>query len=273
MNEQITILYFGDVVGKPGRQALQRMLPALRAEYTPDLVLANVENLAHGFGITKETINDLRTAGVDMFTSGNHVWDNSKGVELLTTIPNDILRPENYKPEMPGRGWVRTTVAGVPLLLINLMGEVFMNPGVTSPFEAFDRITRENSKGAITLVDFHAEATGEKRALVWYADGRASLIVGTHTHVQTADEEIMPNGTGYISDLGNCGATRSSIGMDKNLVVEKVAKRVELNLEPPQHPEGFMVNGILARINSTTKHCEEITRIDRREAVNYTEVR
>jgi metallophosphoesterase (TIGR00282 family) len=253
--------------------AKQQLLPQLRTEYNPDVVLANVENLAHGFGITPETINDLHNAGVDLFTSGNHIWDNSKGVDLLATKPTDILRPENFKPEMPGLGWVRTEIAGAPVLLMNLMGEVFMNEGVTDPFETFDRLVREHGDGATVIVDLHAEATGEKRAFGWHVDGRASLVVGTHTHIQTADEEILTNGTGYISDLGNCGATRSSLGMDKNLVVQKVAQRKELNLEPPEHPEGLMVNGIVARINTQTHRCESIERIDRRVAVNYTSVR
>lgn len=272
MNTSFTLLYFGDVVGRPGRIALQKMLPALKAQYSPDLVLANVENLAHGFGITPETIADLQNAGVDLFTSGNHIWDNSKGVEMLTKKPTHILRPENFKPEMPGLGWVVADVAGAKLLLINLMGEVFMDKGVTSPFECFDAIQKQHGADTITIVDFHAEATGEKRALAWYADGRVSLIVGTHTHVQTSDEEILPSGTGYISDLGNCGATRSSIGMDKNLVIQKVAYKKELNLEPPSAPEGVMVNGIVVRINIATKKCESIERIDRRMSLDYTKV-
>lgn len=271
-NKTITVLYFGDVVGRPGRQALQQLLPELRNSYGPRVVLANVENLAHGFGITPETIADLRTAGVHAFTSGNHVWDNTKGIELLASQPADILRPANFRQDMPGLGWTRITIADVPFLFINLMGEVFMEEGVASPFEAFDRIIRDHGTDAITVVDLHAEATGEKRAFGWYVDGRASLVVGTHTHVQTSDEEILPNGTGYISDLGNCGATRSSLGMDKNLVIEKVAKRNDTNLEPPKHPEGLMVNGIAVCINVQTKHCESITRIDRRIAVNYTDI-
>ncbi len=271
--EIFTVLFFGDVVGKPGRIALQKILPDVRNEFNADLVIANVENLAHGFGITPETIQELRDAGVDLFTSGNHIWDNEKGNQLLAQQPEDIIRPVNCHAALPGRGWLKTEVRGVPVLLINLLGEVFMEEDATSPFNAFDELFKQHGDGAITLVDFHAEATGEKRALGWYADGRASLIVGTHTHVQTADEEILPNGTGYISDLGICGATRSSLGMDKNLVVQKVAKHVELNLEPPKQPEGVMLNGIAVRIDCATRRCESVVRIDRRTSLNYTDSR
>lgn len=266
----LSLLFFGDVVGKPGRIALQKLLPELRTEYAADLVIANVENLAHGFGITPETIQELRDAGVNLFTSGNHIWDNTKGNDLLFTNPEDILRPANFKPTMPGRGWVATEVNGVRLLLMNLLGEVFMEEGSTSPFRAFDELQREHGTDSITIVDFHAEATGEKRALAWYADGKASLLVGTHTHVPTADEEILPNGTGYISDLGICGATRSSLGMNKDLVLQKVAYGLETNLEPPNNPEEVMVNGIVARINIQTRHTEQIERIDRRVRLTYT---
>lgn len=262
----MNILLFGDVVGKPGRRALIESVPQLRKQHGVDLVIANVENMAHGFGITPSTIEELEQAGVDYFTSGNHIWKNNKGVEYLQMNPENVIRPANVSGELPGSGFVRTTVNGIPVLIINLLGEVFieMEEPVQSPFDTFEQLYAEHGKDALVILDFHAEATGEKRIMGWHVDGRASVVVGTHTHVQTADEQILPQGTAYITDLGFCGAVDSSLGMRKDLVYQKVVKGVEISLEPPENPSELVASGVLVRVNDSTHKAEKIARIDQK---------
>lgn len=267
----MNILWFGDVIGKPGRRALQQLLPALRAEFHADLVIANAENLAHGFGITPETIRELEDAGVNYFTSGNHIWKNEKGVALLKTQPQHILRPANYPSDRPGRGWTLLHINGVAVCIINLIGQVFMKDKdeIESPFQTFDSIYTQHA-ATVVLVDFHAEATGEKRAFGWYTDGRASAVVGTHTHVQTVDAQIQPGGTAYISDLGMCGAVDSSLGMDKELVRRKVALAQEVHLEPPKDSAEGVVSGVFIEVDEQSRRARRIERIDRRVGIPYT---
>lgn len=260
----MNILFFGDVVGRPGRQALQAAVPQLRKRHDVDLVVANVENMAHGFGITPETVAELQGVGVDLFTSGNHIWKNSRGVMLMRENPDYVLRPANFLGEQFGRGFTVKDIAGQRVLLINLQGQVFMDDQVASPFKTFDRIVEEHGEGAVVLVDFHAEATGEKSALGWYIDGRAALLVGTHTHIQTADEKVLPGGMAFISDLGMSGATDSSLGMDKKLVQEKVVHGLNISLEPPADAKGAVASGVLCVVDDRTKKAIRIERIDHR---------
>ncbi len=268
----MNILFFGDVVGKPGRNALTALVPELRSQYSADLVIANVENIAHGFGITPDTVGELRDAGVDLFTSGNHVWKNHKGVELLESNPDDVLCPVNFAEELPGNGFVTRTVDDVPVLVINLQGQVFFDEDIDSPFLAFDKIYEEFGQDAITIVDLHAEATGEKRIFGWHVDGRASLVVGTHTHIQTADEQILPQGTAYITDTGMVGAVDSSLGMNKELVAQKVVQRMDVSLEPPVEPEEVFATGVFVSIDNKTKQAMQIERFDHRTSISYTKV-
>lgn len=266
----MNILFLGDVVGKPGRHALSAGLPALRQELKVDVVIANAENLAHGFGVTPDTIAELTAAGVDVCTSGNHVWKNEKGFKLLAENPQNIIRPANYTANLPGRGWTIFTVGATELLVINLLGKVFIedeNNPVASPYAIFDQIYGQHGQNRIVIVDFHAEATGEKKALSWHADGRAALIGGTHTHILTADEQIMPKGTAYITDLGMVGAANSSLGMDKNLVLQKNVLGMDVSLEPPSEAREAVAQGVLATIDPTTKKATKITRIDQKIAI------
>lgn len=260
----MNILLFGDVVGRPGREALKHAVPKLKKKYKADFVIANGENAAHGFGITPDTIAEMEAAGVDAFTAGNHVWKNSKGVEMLVTNPKNIVCPANFPGEEPGRGFTKLEINGVEILLINLQGQVFIDDEVSSPFIAFDQIHKEHGADAITIVDFHAEATGEKRIMGWHIDGRASILVGTHTHVQTADEQILPQGTAYITDLGMSGAVDSSLGMDKHLVAQKVVQGIEISLEPPSDPIELMATGIFVQVDNKTKLAKKIERFDHR---------
>lgn len=263
----MNILLFGDVVGRPGRMALQRAVPVLRQQHHIDLVVANVENLAHGFGITPETIQELRDAGVDVFTSGNHIWKNAAGSAMLQHDPADVVRPANYMDPMPGRGWTEVDVRGTRVVVINLLGNVFMPDPVDSPFQVFDRFWYDHGEDAVVIVDLHAEATGEKRTFGWWVDGRAAVVVGTHTHVQTSDEQILAKGTAYITDLGMSGAVDSSLGMDKELVIQKVAKGMNISLEPPVNPHEVVASGVVVSIDASTRRATHIERVDWRTQV------
>ena len=213
--DTVRILFIGDVVGKPGRVAVRDLLDGLVDRYNIDLVAANAENAAGGFGVTAESTKDLFAAGVHVLTTGNHVWDKKEALELLADS-NRILRPANYPPEAPGVGQATLeTPGGVQVTIVNLSGRIFMD-NMDCPFRTADEILSGLHKDLrCVVVDLHAEATSEKRALGLYLDGRVSAVLGTHTHIQTADERIMPGGTAYISDLGMTGNEEGSvIGID-----------------------------------------------------------
>jgi len=209
--DTVKILFIGDVVGKPGRVAVRDLLDGLVDKYNVDLVAANGENAAGGFGITAETADDLMAAGVHVLTTGNHIWDKKEALELLADTDR-ILRPANYPPDAPGLGHtIAKTPGGVPVTIVNLSGRVFMD-NLDCPFRKADEILSGlDPKLRCIVVDIHAEATSEKRALGLYLDGRVSAVVGTHTHIQTADERIMSKGTAYISDLGMTGNEEGSV--------------------------------------------------------------
>jgi len=217
----VNILFIGDISGRAGRQAFHRhFLPAVE-EHRIDVSIANVENAAGGFGVTTQVLAEFLDAGVDVLTSGNHVWDRNDATQLLEQEPR-LLRPANYPPPCPGNGViiVRQRVA-VPLAVINLQGRIFMDP-VDCPFSVADRLLAgEAGKARVTVVDFHAEATSEKMAMGWHLDGRVSAVLGTHTHVQTADERVLPGGTAYITDAGMTGPYDSVIGMRKDNALER----------------------------------------------------
>jgi metallophosphoesterase (TIGR00282 family) len=239
-------LLIGDVFGKPGRRAVARVLPGLRRELRLDLVVANGENIAGGRGMTDSTVAELREAGVDVITSGNHVWDQR---QMLTYLPeaDDVLRPLNYPPAAPGQGcWIRDEV-----LVINAMGRLFMRD-IDCPFRAVDRALEEyGNKARVRIVDFHAEATSEKIAMAWYLDGRVSAVVGTHTHVPTADARILPGGTATVTDLGMAGPHHSVIGMDPGVAMKGFLTAL---------PQNFTVaDGALAQFNSVLIEVEEVT--------------
>src|SRR3989339_1046529 len=260
----MNILIFGDIIGRPGRKTMQKALPDLCKKHQDDLVIANVENLAHGFGITDDTIAEMRQAGINFFTTGNHIWKNEKGKKLLAQNPADIICPANVTGNLPGKKMAVITVKKIKILLINLLGQVFMETKeekIVSPFETFDQIYQENGQDALVIVDLHAEATGEKRAFSWYVDGRADIVVGTHTHVQTTDEQIMPKGTAYITDLGMVGAADSSLGMEKERVLAKVALKKETHLEPPTHAKAGVLSGILVVVDEKKKKVKSIQRL------------
>jgi metallophosphoesterase (TIGR00282 family) len=215
------VLMIGDVYGRPGRRLLQERLRPLVSERGVDFVIANVENAADGFGVTPDLAEQLRAAGIDCLTSGNHIWDKPEINDLLRREPR-LLRPHNYPEGAPGTGlFVGEAAGGVPVAVINLMGRLFMPP-CDDPFRVADRALEElGSRARVILVDMHAEATSEKQAIAAYLDGRVSAVCGTHTHVQTADERLLPGGTAYLSDLGMTGPYDSVIGIDKELAVRR----------------------------------------------------
>lgn len=206
------VLFFGDIVGRPGRRAVQALLPKLRKKYSPDLVLANGENLAGGAGITKKVYEEMRDAGIDYFTTGNHVWFNKEIFEFIDDPNTRILRPGNFPAGVPGKGMTEITVGKTTVALVDIIGQVFMDDGLDNPFLHMEKLLA-NIGSDIILVDFHAEATSEKNVMGLFLDGKVSAMLGTHTHVQTADNRILPNGTAYISDVGMCGPINSSIGI------------------------------------------------------------
>jgi hypothetical protein len=215
------IVFIGDIIGKSGRQALKALLPNLTNKYKIDLVIANGENAAAGFGITELTAQEIFSCGVDIITTGNHVWDKKEAVTYLTK-EHRIIRPLNYPPDVPGSGSIIIgPINKSQVAIMNVAGRVFMN-SLDCPFRTakaeIDRI-RETTK--IIIVDFHAEATSEKIAFGYYLDGQVSLVVGTHTHVQTADEKILPEGTAYITDVGMTGPADSVIGIAKEQIIDK----------------------------------------------------
>jgi metallophosphoesterase (TIGR00282 family) len=212
------VLFIADIMGRPGRQALTALLPPLRAQLAPTVVIANIENAAAGAGFTPAILRDLRGAGVDLFTGGNHSFDNREGVAYLAGGGQDVLRPHNYPPGNVGTGRaVLPLPGGGELLVLNLIGRVFMQP-VDCPFRCADAVLKEWGGGPV-LVDMHAEASSEKAALAHYLDGRVAAVIGTHTHVQTADARILPQGTAFLSDAGMTGPHDGVIGMDSAAVL------------------------------------------------------
>ena len=253
------MLMIGDLVGKPGRRALRRALPGLAQELNLDFVVANGENAAGGFGLTQETADEILAAGVDVITSGNHIWDNRDIVPWLDgELP--ILRPANYPHGAPGRGALRIG----PVAVINLQGRVFMPEGLDSPFTTADALLEELERetAPVVLVDFHTEATSEQAALGWYLAGRVTAVVGTHTHVPTADARVLPGGTAFVSDLGMTGPVNSIIGTRVEDVLDRFLTAMPRRLNVAEGgPVQF--NSVLIEIDEATGKATQIRRVDR----------
>lgn len=252
------VLAVGDIIGKPGRKALKYALKGYRD--LVDLVIVNVENSAGGFGITKKVYEELKSMGVDFMTSGNHIWDKREVYEFIGDVP-DLLRPANYPQSVTGRGYGIFEKNGIRFTLINLMGRSFLDSNLENPFATFDKIYREVSQETqIIIVDFHAETTSEKWAFGIYADGRASLVYGTHTHVPTADQVILKGGTGYITDVGMSGCWYSVIGMKPNAVIERFITGIPQKYEV-EEKEDLVFNGILVDIDELSGKTLRIERL------------
>lgn len=255
--DMIGVLFIGDIIGRPGRNALRRFLPGLRAKYKPSFILANGENAAGGTGITAEIGKDL-FADVDALTGGNHIWDKKEALPYLEKETR-LLRPANYPPGNPGRG--ATVVAdadGRKLGVLSLQGRVFME-AIDCPFRVADaEIGKLAGETKAIVVDFHAEATSEKIALGWHLDGKVSAVIGTHTHVPTADERILPCGTAYITDVGMAGARNSVIGIKREQSVEKFLTGRPVRFEPSN--DGSFLSAVFIEIDPATGRARSIVR-------------
>jgi metallophosphoesterase (TIGR00282 family) len=254
----MNILFIGDIVGAPGRRVVTELLPRAVDHYCIDLVVANGENASGGIGITPQVADQFLSQGVDVITSGNHIWKHKEILPYLDDTDR-LLRPANYPPGSPGRGLaIVETAGGEPVAIINLEGRVFMS-SLECPFRTVDQLLETlPPEVKVILVDMHAEATSEKQALGWYLDGRVSAMVGTHTHVQTADERILPGGTGYISDAGMTGPVDSVIGMNREIILARF-------LTQRPHPfkvatQNLQMQGVVLKIDSGGR-CREIIRV------------
>lgn len=250
------ILMVGDVIGRPGRRAVRTLVPGLRQEYNVDLVIANSENAAGGLGLTKETAEELLDSGVDVLTSGNHIWDQK---EILPALDGDlaILRPLNYPPGVPGRGYLIKGEA----LVVNLVGRIFIG-NFDCPFRTMDQLLEElTDRPSVIIVDFHGEATSEKVALGWYLDGRVSALLGTHTHVGTIDARLLPKGTAFITDVGMTGPVDSVIGDDTDAVIKRFLTQLPRRLSVGKG--GVILNSVLVEVEEGTGRAKSISRIDK----------
>jgi metallophosphoesterase (TIGR00282 family) len=260
----LKILFLGDVFGKPGRQAVQRLVPRLIARDRVDLVVANAENSASGIGVTPDAAEELLAAEVNLLTSGNHIWAKREIVPYLEKPGCRLLRPANYPPGAPGRGHaVVETPDGRKLGVLNLEGRVFMK-ALDDPFraalEGIDALRAEGAKAI--LVDMHCEATSEKNAMGWFLDGKVSAVLGTHTHVQTADARVLPGGTAFVTDVGMCGPWDSIIGVKKDLVIDRFLSARPVSFEPAKRD--VWLQGAIVDVDDATGLARSISRVQER---------
>ena len=254
------LLFIGDIVGRPGRDLVRRHLKALTASLGVDLVIANGENAAGGAGITRDNTNEILAAGVDVITTGNHVWDKRETLEFIGAEPR-LIRPANYPAGTPGLGsYVVRSRDGARVGVVNVMGRVFLQ-AIDDPFRVAEReIERVRNDGAqIVFVDIHAETTSEKMALGWYLDGKVSAVVGTHTHVQTADERILPGGTAYLTDVGMTGPHDGVIGMEREAVIARFMSSLPVRFEPASGDA--RLHGVTITADPTTGKATAIERV------------
>ncbi len=254
------ILILGDVVGRPGRRAIRDIVASLVKEEKIDLAIANAENAAGGMGVDVKSAEELLAAGVHVLTSGNHIWKKKEIYPYLESRAC-LIRPANYPNGAPGRGWVEWEgQKGQRALVVNLQGRVFMPGNIDDPFRCVDGILKEHgSFSRVVIVDMHAEATSEKCAMGWFLDGRVSAVYGTHTHVQTADERILPKGTAYITDLGMCGPMDSVIGIEREIVIEGFLSQLPRQFDVAK--ENVALQGIVLEVDEDTGKALEIRRV------------
>jgi 2',3'-cyclic-nucleotide 2'-phosphodiesterase len=254
----MNILMVGDVYGEPGRQAVAKLVPQLRQAHAIDFCVVNVENAAGGFGVTPAIARQMLEAGADVMTTGNHIWDKREIVEYITR-ENLLLRPANFPVGTPGAGHVTVKAGPHKIAVLNLMGRVFMLP-IDCPFRKADEILPELRKETpIVLVDMHCEATSESIAMGWYLDGRVSAVVGTHRHVQTADERVLPGGTAYITDLGLTGPTDGVIGVDRDQIIQRFLNQMPIRFETAKGPAAL--HGVVITVDPESGRAAAIRRL------------
>jgi 2',3'-cyclic-nucleotide 2'-phosphodiesterase len=258
----VKVLLIGDVVGRPGRRALRELLPGLRLEFGLDFVVANGENSAGGTGITRRTLEDILQSGVDVVTTGNHVYRHAEALALLESRSDRLLRPLNHSAGAPGTGVVvREDREGRRVGVINLQGRIFMPPG-EDPFAAAEKAVSELAGRAdVVLVDLHGEATSEKQAMGWFLDGKVAVMVGTHTHVPTADARVLPQGTAYVTDLGMTGPHDSCLGVKKEIIVRKFCTGLPQRFDVAKGD--IRLQGVVAEIDAATGLARSIERVER----------
>jgi metallophosphoesterase (TIGR00282 family) len=257
--EIVKILFIGDIIGRPGRNIVKKILPALKNEYDLDFIIANGENSAGGFGLTRDVLLELFDMGINVLTSGNHIWD-KKDIYNFIDNENRLLRPLNYPPKTPGRGaGSYLTQYGKSVTVINVMGRIFNLP-IDCPFRGMDKELEKYNKNSIIIVDIHAEATSEKVAMGYYLDGRVTAVLGTHTHIQTADDRILAGGTAYITDVGMTGARDSVIGMRKDQAMRRFLLQLPVRFNPAIEMPYF--NGIVIKADAESGKAEQILRLN-----------
>jgi len=264
--KNISVLILGDVVGQPGCRALFFKLPGLIKKYKADLVIVNGENASDGFGILPEEAEKFFSRGVDVITSGNHIWQKREIYRLLEKENTKIIRPANYPPGVPGKGEVTVNVKGTDVMVVNLLGRVRMGLPVDCPFRKSHEILKKNNKKKVVIVDFHAEDTLEKEALAWYLDGKVSAVIGTHTHIQTADERILPKGTAYITDIGMTGPDDSVIGTKPDISIRRSLTQLPLKMEVADNQS--TIKGVLIKVSTDSGKAGSIERVSVRETDN-----
>jgi len=254
----LKLIFLGDIFGKPGRQAVKTFLPNFTKSHPTDLCIANCENLTNGKGASKHKIAEMTEAGIHIFSSGNHLWDKREEYPFIQTA-NNIAKPMNYPPLSIGFDHVITNINDTQIMLVTLCGQTYMNP-VDSPFHTLEKfLDTHPNLPKIIVCDFHAESTAEKRTFGYYFDGRLSAIIGTHTHIQTADEEILEHGTAYITDVGMCGPHDSVIGIKKEIAIEKVKYGMPVRHEAAE--TGLQINAVYLEIDPATGKATKIQRI------------
>src|SRR3989454_3285603 len=254
----MNILMVGDVFGEPGRRALQTLLPGRKRARAIGCTVVNVESAGAGFGVTPQMCRDFQEQGVDVMTSGNHIWDKKEIVEYIVK-ENLLLRPANFPPGTPGSGFVTVKMGPYRVAVLNLMGRVFMQPN-DCPFQKADEVVPQLRKDTpVILVDMHCEATSESQAMGWHLDGRVSAVVGTHRHVQTADERVLPQGTAYITDIGMTGPIDSVIGVDKDLALDRFISQMPNRFDPAKGP--VALHGALIKVDAETGRGLSIERL------------
>jgi metallophosphoesterase (TIGR00282 family) len=256
----MNILMVGDIFAESGRAALAKLLPTLRQQHAIDVTVVNIENAAGGFGVTPQIARAcLEGGGVDVLTSGNHIWDKKEIIPYIAK-ENLLLRPANFPAGTPGSGYITIKAGPHRVGVLNLMGRVFMHP-IDCPFRKADEIVQElRRETPVVLVDMHAEATSEVMAMGWYLEGRVSAVVGTHRHVQTADERVLPGGTAYITDLGMTGPIDSVIGVDKDLIIQRFLTQMPIRFEPAKGPAAL--RGVVIAVDPETGRATSIQRLN-----------
>lgn len=259
MSKTVKVIFIGDIIGRPGREAFEELLPTLHERYAPDVVVVNGENSAGGFGITPAIYEEFLALGVDVVTSGNHIWDKREILGVIDEAER-LIRPANYPKDTPGRGaTIVESANGVKVGVVNLSGTAFME-SLASPFDIGKELVEGlRKKTPVILVDMHAETTSEKNAMGWHLDGLVSVVVGTHTHVQTSDERILPSGTAYITDAGMTGPIDSVIGVKKELVLKKFLTGMPVRFEVAE--DDVEVQGVFVEVDAETGKAISIERI------------